>query len=123
MRARIQPAGAVSKDYMRAARRQQLYKRADDGRMNRGSLLRLHGRDKIELQRHTHAGRDPVKAARRVDHSLQRSGNLRILIAFARGKRSIPVQIHTPSLSQLKTVYHGTDAIAMQEVRTVFTFW
>ena len=96
----IQPAGAVAKNDVRTARRQQLYQRADDGRMDCRSLLRLHGGDKIELQRHTHAGRDPVKPARRVDSGLQRSGNLRLFIAFAGGKRSIPVSIHTPSFRQ-----------------------
>ena len=39
--------------------------RADDSRMDRRGLLRLHGGDKIELQRHAHPGRDPVKTARR----------------------------------------------------------
>ena len=91
---------------MRTARRQHSHKRADNRRMDRGGLLRLHGGNKIEFQCHTHAGRDPVKAARRVNGSLQRSRNLRIIIAFAGGKRSIPVHIHTSSYSQLKTVYH-----------------
>ena len=100
MRRSIQPAGAVAKNDVRAARRQQLYQRADDGRMDCRSLLRLHGGDKIELQRHAHAGRDPVKTARRVDRGLQRGGNLRLFIAFAGGKRSIPVSIHTPSFRQ-----------------------
>ena len=100
MRRSIQPAGAVAKNDVRTARRQQLYQRADDGRMDCRGLLRLHGGDKIELQRHTHAGRDPVKPARRVDRGLQRGGNLRLFIAFAGGKRSIPVSIHTPSFRQ-----------------------
>ena len=93
---RVEAAGAVADDDLRAVLLQQANKRADDGWMDGRGSLRLHGGDKIQLERDTHARLYPVQPAGLRADALQRVQNLRFVIASTGGQRNGLVHRQAP---------------------------
>ena len=93
VRGRIESAGAVSEKDACAAFPQHFRQLAKKHWVRRGRLLRLHGRDKVDLDDNVHALFDPVEPTKRGERLRERSSAFFRVIAFAGNNRNIDSHI------------------------------
>ena len=93
VRGRIESAGAVSEKDACAAFPQHFRQLAKKHWVRRGRLLRLHGRDEVDLDDNVHALFDPVEPTKRGERLRERSSAFFRVIAFAGNNRNIDSHI------------------------------